>query len=136
MLSSFDKRYESLRRLREKHQFGITATRLADSAALSPEKEEQEKLQYTRHASPEEILGHLSTMPNFDLREEFDPGSTATDELKARCKELKYRARWLEALLNITNEELQMFSGALEARQTESESESESESDNHTKFHS
>jgi len=129
MLSNGDRREESLRRLREKHQFGITDEILAASASGSPEQEEQEKLQYTRQATPEEVLGHLTTLPKFDLREEFDPGSSTTDELETRCKDLKYRASWLEALLHITNEELRMITGALEVKQADSNSNSNSDAD-------
>ncbi len=117
MISTSDKRLDLLSRLRKKNQFGISEEVRKISDQQSKAETDKEKFQYTKHINPEEVLGHLSTLPQFDLREEFDPGSSSPEELEARCKELRYRASWLESLLHITNEELKVFSGALKDTQ-------------------
>jgi len=77
-------------------------------------KLDKELLNYTKQLSSEEVLGFITKMPEFDLSEEYDPGSSTKEELAARCKDLKYRLSWLEALLKITQEELKVFTGAME----------------------
>jgi hypothetical protein len=103
-----------MKQLREKNQFGINGQVLELSARALNVWEDKEKASYVPQYQPDEILEYITTIPHFDLREEFEPGSSTPDELAARLQELKYRASWLEALLYITNEELKLFEGALD----------------------
>jgi len=109
-----DSQLEAMSRLRAKNRFGISTETLEFSSTDSLAKLEAELLSYTKQLSSEEVLGFISKIPEFDLGVEFDPGSSTHEELEARCRELKYRVSWLEALLTITQEELKVFSGALE----------------------
>jgi len=103
-----------MKKLREKNQFGISEQALLLSAQQLSVWQDQEKASHVPQYQPDEILEYLTTVPKFDLREEFEPGSSTPEELEAHLRELKYRASWLEALLYITNEELKLFAGALE----------------------
>lgn len=113
MIAYHEERFELLQELREKGGFGISGQLIELSEQEVLAKEQEEKESYVRQYNPDEILDYISSIPKFDLREEFEPGSSTPEELEARCRELQYRADWLEALLYITNEELKLFDGAL-----------------------
>ena len=115
MIHNHHERFARLQRLRAQHRYGIPEKILA--ASVTPAKEDKDSVDYVRQTQPEEILGHLTDIPQFDLRENIDLGSTPPLELQQRYQELEYRAKWLEALLNITREEMQLFEDALNQTQ-------------------
>lgn len=116
----------ALRRLRAKNKFGVSEDVLEISEKESRANQDSEPETYTKPLNPEEVLGHILDMPDFDLRDEYDPGSSSQEEMDARIKDLKYRKSWLDALLSITEEELKVFEGALKVAQAAS---AESEKD-------
>lgn len=118
-----------MKNLREKNQFGVHQQTLMLSAQALKVWEDTEKAAYVPQYQPDEILDYITTIPHFDLREEFEPGSSTAGELAARLQELKYRASWLEALLYITNEELKLFEGAIAVTREKQEDASTTQSE-------
>jgi hypothetical protein len=109
-----DRQTQALAQMKARNGYGVGDETLKLSRTESLEKEDKEKLNYSRQLNSEEVLEYISNMPEFDLSDDFDPGSSSEEELEARCKDMNYRLRWLEALLMITREELKVFNGALE----------------------
>ena len=136
MNSDVPEQRERIRKLREKSLFGIVEQTLDSSARALRDWEDKEKESYVPQYQPDEILEYITTIPQFDLREEFEPGSSTPDELAARLLELRYRRDWLEALLYITKEELNLFEGALEVTREDAEKEAEAASETETESES
>jgi hypothetical protein len=112
VIANPETRQTLLSKLRAEGGFGIDADISAESEATLLAEFEKERASYVRQYNPDEILEFISSIPHFDLREEFDPGSSTIAEMETRLRELRYRKDWLEALLYITKEELKLFEGA------------------------
>lgn len=117
MLADHQQRFSRLERLREKHKFGISQEIIDLSHSRQLENADANTVEYVQQASPDELLGHLTNIPQFDLREDIDFGSTPAEELQQRYRDLQYRAKWLKALLNVTQEELTLFEDALKQKE-------------------
>ena len=113
MIADYRKQLSCLQLLRDKHGFGIPRHTLEASARLRDELTDKDKESQVTQTSPEELLGLLKNIPQFDLKEDIDLGSTPEDELHRRHQDLLYRSKWLKALLGVTLEEMQLLEQAM-----------------------
>ena len=113
MIADYRKRLSRLQQLRDKHGFGIPRHTLEASARLRDELTDKEAESQVTQTSPSEMLGLLENVPQFDLKEDVDLGSTPEDELQRRHQDMLYRSKWLKALLGVTLEEMQLLEQAM-----------------------
>lgn len=120
-----ERRLLALERLRAQGRFGLTTPPTDDEsgAALIPVEEPAPTVDHLLDvlSPPASIPGVTAEQlewlldkqpPDFDLSKVFDPGSSTLEEIDQRCRELRYRVAWLEALLTVTREELALFEEA------------------------
>lgn len=111
MIIDHERRFELLQRLRSKNEFGFPGEIL--EAMGNMEHKADDTSAYKPSPQPDELVGFLTKTPEFNLREDMELGSTPREELVQRLNDLKYRAKWLKALLSLTEDELSLFEDAL-----------------------